>query len=491
LGENLEVVVTTGERTGRSPQDRYIYAPEGTLIDWDSNQGLSADRLQQIYLSMLSYLQGRDVYVTDSFVGANPKYRYSVKVISEEALQSLFACHIFIPPTTSEELVGLTERQADFTVLVLPKYHCDQSQFRLNSKAFIILDLERGFILIAGTRYTGEIKKAVFTLVNYFMPKRNVLPMHCSAVIDLQGNTCLFFGLSGTGKTTLSASDGLRLVGDDEHLWTPEGISNLEGGCYAKCLNLSKVSEPQIWSAIRSGAIVENVYLDPESRIINYDDDSITQNTRVAYPIEFIPDCILPSVADIPKTIIFLTADASATMPPCSKLSPAQAEYYFLLGPTSKLSGTEVGVVTPQAVFSSCFGQPFFPLPATVYSSMLREKLQQHPDIQVYLINTGWIGAPFGSGGVRIALEYSRQIVAAVVSGALREVEFETHPIFKFLMPRIIPGIPSGILNPRNVWENPTAYDSAARELAKQFRKNFERFAQNVHPDVLKAQPNC
>ncbi len=488
LAENGALVVETGQYTGRSPKDRYIVNEPSSRedIDWNHfNVPLSEDQFQQLYRRVLSYVQGRDLYIFDGYVGANPNYRFGVRVINELASQNLFAHQLFLRPTPTE----LAEHQADLTVIAVPGLQGDPEQDGIHSEAFIVLHLAQKMVLIGGSRYAGEIKKSVFSLMNYLMTKRDVLPMHCAANIDKHSHTALFFGLSGTGKTTLSADPHRSLIGDDEHGWSDEGIFNFEGGCYAKTIRLSAEHEPQIWSALRFGSLLENVIVAPDTHIPDYDDDSLTENTRAAYPLRYIPNCAISGVGSHPKTIIFLTADAFGVLPPIAKLTREQAMYHFLSGYTSKLAGTERGITAPQVTFSACFGQCFFPLSPTVYDEMLGKRLQQHPDTKVYLVNTGWSGGPYGVGK-RIAIKHTRAIVSAALNGSLEKVNYKPDPIFQILVPEEVPGVPSQILAPKNTWDDPQAYEEQARELARRFVENFEQFS-NARPEIVAAGPKA
>lgn len=487
LTDSGALAVETGKYTGRSPKDKFIVDEPSSRddIDWNKdNVPISEQKFEQLYQRVLSYVQGRDLYVFDGYVGADPKYRCGVRVITELAFQNLFAHQLFLRPTTAE----LSEHKVDFTVIAVPGLHGDPKTNGINSETFIVLHLAKKLVLIGGTRYAGEIKKSIFTLMNYFMTKQNVLPMHCAANIDKHGHTALFFGLSGTGKTTLSADPERSLIGDDEHGWSDEGIFNFEGGCYAKTIRLSAENEPQIWSALRFGSLLENVIVDPQTRVPDYDDDRLTENTRAAYPLRYIPNCALSGMGSHPKTLVLLTADAFGVLPPIAKLTKEQAMYHFLSGYTSKLAGTERGITAPQVTFSACFGQVFFPLPPTLYAEMLGERLQQHPETSVYLVNTGWSGGPYGVGH-RISLKHTRAMVSAALDGKLDKVNFKPHPIFKVLVPEKVPGVPSKILDPQNTWDDPEAYTLQAEELARRFVENFKQFA-DARKEIVEAGPS-
>lgn len=487
LASNGALCVQTGKYTGRSPHDKFIVAESSTEseVHWNKvNVPISEENFLRLYHQLLSYVQGRDLYIFDGYVGADPKHRMGVRIINEFAYQNLFVHQLFIRPTEEE----LQHHKADFTVLAVPGLYGDPDiDDGINSEAFIVAHLAKKLIIIGGSKYSGEMKKSVFSLMNYFMTKEEVLPMHCSANMDAEGSTALFFGLSGTGKTTLSADPDRRLIGDDEHGWSNDGIFNFEGGCYAKTIRLSRQNEPQIWDALRFGALMENVILNPETREPDYNDDRLTENTRAAYPIEHIPGAVIPGIGGHPKTVIFLTADAFGVLPPIALLNKEQAMYHFMSGYTSKLAGTERGITEPQATFSSCFGKPFLPLSATVYADMLGDRLDRY-GAKVYLINTGWSGGPYGVGS-RFEIKYTRAMVSAALNGQLDGVKFNLHPIFNILVPETVPGVPSEILEPKNTWSVPDAYDEQARKLARSFVENFKRFT-TARPEIIAAGPN-
>ena len=474
LADNGALVVRTGHYTGRSPRDKYVVRDPSTEshVVWGAvNRPVAPEVFDRLHARLVAYLQGRELFVQDCAGGADSDYRLPLRVINELAWHNLFARQLFLPLSPEQQ----DTHRPQFTILAAPGFQADPELDGTVAEPFIMLNFTRGLVLIGGTAYAGEMKKSVFTILNYLLPFRGVLPMHCSANVAADGEVALFFGLSGTGKTTLSADPNRRLVGDDEHGWTERGIFNFEGGCYAKCIRLSHKHEPQIWDAIRFGAVVENVVADPQ-RHLSFDDDSITENTRAAYPIEFIHNAMIPSVAGHPRHILFLTADAFGVLPPIARLTPQQAMYHFLSGYTAKVAGTEAGLGSePQATFSTCFGAPFLPLRPSVYAKMLGEKLEQH-QAQVWLVNTGWTGGPFGVGQ-RMHLPYTRALVTAALQGALDRRHFDTEPIFGFQLPRTCPGVPNQILHPRNTWKDKTAYDAQARELAALFLKNFQRFS--------------
>jgi phosphoenolpyruvate carboxykinase (ATP) len=486
LATNGALCVETGKYTGRSPKDKFIVEESSSWanIDWNKlNVPISEEKFQQLYRRMLSYIQGRDLYVFDGYVGADPRYQFGVRVINEFAWQNLFVHQLFLRPTAAE----LEDHKADFTVISLPGLQADPEDDGIHSEAFVVLHLGKRLVLVGGTHYAGEMKKSVFSLMNYFMPQQDVLPMHGAANIDHHGHTALFFGLSGTGKTTLSADPDRSLIGDDEHGWSEEGLFNFEGGCYAKTIHLSQEHEPQIWSAIRFGSLLENVAIAPESRVLDYDDGHLTENTRAAYPLTYIPNCSISGVGGHPKTVIFLTADAFGVLPPISRLTREQSMYHFLSGYTSKLAGTERDITAPQVTFSACFGQCFFPLSPTVYAEMLGERLEQHPETHVYLVNTGWSGGAYGIGK-RISIKHTRAMVSAALNGDLDAVKYTPHPVFQILVPEQVPGVPTKILDPRNAWDDPEAYDQQAQELARQFVENFKQFG-SARPEILEAGP--
>jgi phosphoenolpyruvate carboxykinase (ATP) len=463
----------TGKYTGRSPKDKFIVQEPSVQdhIHWGKvNQPISEDVFERLYFKVIQYLKEKERFVFNGFAGTDTHYRLPIRVVNEYAWHNLFARQLFVRPTAEE----LTSHQPQFTVVSAPGFKADPSIDGTNSEAFVMISFEKKIILIGGTEYAGEMKKSIFSVMNYLLPMNNVLSMHCSANVGLSGDVALFFGLSGTGKTTLSADPNRQLIGDDEHGWSDNGVFNIEGGCYAKCINLSKEKEPQIWDAIRFGAVLENVDIDQETRSIDYDSNKYTENTRAAYPIDHIPGALIPSVAGHPNVIVFLTADASGVLPPISKLTKEQAMYHFLSGYTSKLAGTERGVTEPEATFSTCFGAPFLPLAPHVYAEMLGEKMEQH-QTDVYLVNTGWSGGPYGVGK-RMNLPYTRAMVTAALNGDLKEVSYTMDPIFGLNMPTECPNVPNEVLNPRKTWSNGEEYDAAARKLAQLFVSNFEKF---------------
>lgn len=476
------VVAETGKYTGRSPKDKFFVEEESSKdkIDWNTNQAISADVFDRLYAKVINYLKEKEaLFVFKGFAGADKESQHSIQIVNEYAWHNLFCHQLFIRPTEEE----LASFETEFTIVSAPSFKADPEVDGTRSEAFVIISLEKKIILIGGTEYAGEMKKSIFSIMNYLLPENDILSMHCSANVGEAGDVALFFGLSGTGKTTLSADADRKLIGDDEHGWSDNGVFNIEGGCYAKTINLSAEKEPEIYSAIRFGSVLENVVIDPETRIPDYDDGSLTENTRAAYPIHYIDNIVTPSVAGHPKTIVFLTADAFGVLPPISKLTKEQAMYHFLSGFTSKLAGTERGVTSPEPVFSTCFGSPFLPLPATVYAEMLGKKIDEH-DSQVFLVNTGWTGGEYGVGN-RMKLSYTRAMVRAAIDGKLDQVETKQDEVFGLNIPTSVEGVPSEVLNPRDAWSDKDAYDQKARYLAGLFNDNFKKFA-NVSEDILK-----
>lgn len=485
LSASGALVVSTGRYTGRSPEDKFIVdsAAVHHEIGWGPvNKPFSPERYDALNRKLRAYLKNRRQFIFDGYAGADPRFRLPLRVVTELAWQNAFAQQLFLKPSPDE----LHRHEPGLTVTCVPRFKAVPEADGTRSEAFIILNLEKREVLIGGTEYAGEIKKSVFTALNYILPHESVLPMHCSANVGPRGDTALFFGLSGTGKTTLSADPERRLVGDDEHGWSQDGIFNFEGGCYAKCMHLSRENEPQIWEAIRFGAVLENVVLDPVTREVDFDNDELTENTRAAYPVEYIPGAIVPGVAAHPGVILFLAADAFGVLPPVARLTPEQVMYHFLSGYTSKLAGTERGVTVPEATFSTCFGAPFLPLPPMVYARLLGEKIRKHK-ATVYLVNTGWSGGPYGVGQ-RISLKHTRAIVRAVLDGKLDRAGFTPDPIFRVLVPDSCPGVPDEILRPPEIWADRTAYDEQARRLAARFIGNFRKYA-GVAPEIAAAGP--
>ena len=465
------VVAYSGTFTGRTPKDKYIVQESGSeaRIWWDNNRPLTPKQFAIARQELVDYVVGKRLYVIDTYAGADPSYRISVRFIVERAYHALFIKQLLIRPSALE----LEAFAPDWTVMDCGKLSLVPGENGVSGTALIALNFAEQQILIAGTQYAGELKKSVFTIMNYLLPVQGVLSMHCSANIGPSGDTALFFGLSGTGKTTLSADPDRRLIGDDEHGWTDTGVFNVEGGCYAKCINLSEEREPQIWNAIRRGAILENVALG-QGGIPDYDDKGLTENTRVAYPLDFIPNAVLPSIGGHPKNIVFLTCDALGVLPPISRLSTEQAMFYFLNGYTAKVAGTEKGVTEPTLTFSACFGQPFLPLPPKEYARLLAEKIQKHGS-RVWLVNTGWTGGPFGVGE-RIKLAYTRAMLKAAFRGELDSVAYQEDPVFGLSVPLVCPEVPVSLLQPRSTWNDEKEYDARAVALKRRFDENFATF---------------
>ncbi|USK38293.1 phosphoenolpyruvate carboxykinase (ATP) [Cytobacillus firmus] len=475
------VRATTGKYTGRSPKDKYIVeeASNKDKMDWGSvNQPISEEAFSNLYNKVINYLKEKEeVFVFKGFAGADKKHRMPIQVINEYAWHNLFAHQLFIRPAEDE----LLDHQSEFTVISAPNFKADPAVDGTKSETFIIISFERRTVLIGGTEYAGEMKKSIFSVMNYMLPENGILPMHCSSNVGREGDVALFFGLSGTGKTTLSADPNRKLIGDDEHGWSANGVFNIEGGCYAKCINLSREKEPQIFDAIRFGAVLENVVVNSETRVADYDDSTLTENTRAAYQLQAIDNIVDPSIAGHPNTIVFLTADAFGVLPPISKLSKEQAMYHFLSGYTSKLAGTERGITSPQATFSTCFGSPFLPLPANRYAEMLGEKIDEH-NAKVFLVNTGWTGGEYGVGE-RMKLAYTRAMVEAALEGELNNVEIIKDEIFGLEIPQHVTGVPDEVLQPNKTWADQAAYEAKAKELAAKFRENFKKFT-SVSSDI-------
>jgi phosphoenolpyruvate carboxykinase (ATP) len=474
----------TAPHTGRSPNDKFLVKDESSEadVDWGKvNQPFSEEQFETLLADVKAYLNGRDeLFVEDLYCGADPKYRLSVRYVSPNAWQMAFVRNMFIRPEASE----LPTFDPNFTVLHAPAYEADPKKHGTRTGTFIVLNLKKRMILIGGTKYAGELKKSMFTVMNYYMPKQGNLSMHCSANIGPKGDTALFFGLSGTGKTTLSADPSRALIGDDEHGWSPEGTFNYEGGCYAKVINLSPESEPDIFRTTQMfGTILENVVLDEDTRKVRFDDQSITENTRASYPLHYIPNYVASGRGGHPRNIVFLTADAFGVLPPISKLTRDQAMYYFLSGYTAKVAGTEKGVKEPQATFSSCFGAVFLVWHPTKYAEMLGKLIDEHGS-NVWLVNTGWTGGAYGVGK-RMSLKHTRAMVADLLDGDLDKAPLETDPIFGLQVPKIVANVPAEVLNPRNTWPDKAAYDAQAKKLAGMFRENFAKFEQYV-PDAVK-----
>ncbi|UCD57385.1 MAG: phosphoenolpyruvate carboxykinase (ATP) [Candidatus Hydrogenedentota bacterium] len=485
------LVVRTGHHTGRSPNDRFIVRePSSESKIWwgTANRPFELERFNRLYLRLQAYVQGRELFVQDCYAGADLRYQVPIRIITESAWQSLFARNLFVQIHDPEKLRA---HEPEFTILAAPQFHAIPEVDGTNSEAFILVNFGRQLILIGGTSYAGEIKKSVFTVLNYLLPLEKVLSMHCSANMGPQGDVALFFGLSGTGKTTLSADPERSLLGDDEHGWSDEGIFNFEGGCYAKVIRLSPEAEPQIYECTRKfGTILENVAIAPRTRRVDLNDDTLTENTRAAYPIPHIEGAVRSGRAGHPNTVIMLTCDAFGVMPPVARLKRDQAIYHFLSGYTAKVAGTERGLGTePQATFSACFGAPFMALPPTVYARLLGEKIERH-GVACWLVNTGWIGGPYGVGE-RVSIGSTRAIIRAILEGKLEKAPMREDPVFSFHVPTECPGVTGDILDPRSTWTNADAYDKTAQDLAARYRSNFVAFEDDVTPEVRAAGPRA
>lgn len=488
LSDTGALVIRTGEFTGRSPKDKFTVKDEITenTVNWNEfNIPLEEKYFDIIYSKVVDHLNKLpELWVRDAYACADPRFRLNLRVITEKPWSNLFAYNMFLRPTEDE----LDEFKADWHVIAVPGLKLDPKECGTRQHNASIVSFKHKMILAIGSGYTGEMKKGVFTILNYLLPQQqDVLSMHCSANMSRRGDTAIFFGLSGTGKTTLSADPSRKLIGDDEHAWTDDNVFNFEGGCYAKCIGLTEEKEPEIFNAIRPGALVENITFFPGTNKINFDDASVTENTRVSYPLYFIGNSVDPSVGKIPQNIFFLTCDAYGVLPPISKLTPAQAMYQFISGYTAKVAGTEAGVTEPKPTFSACFGAPFLPLHPAKYAEMLGNKMRTHK-VNVWLINTGWTGGPYGEGH-RMKLSHTRTMISAALEGELNKAEFETHPVFGYEFPTSCPGVPSDVLNPRKTWDDKNAYDEKARYLAGLFIKNFEKYADGVNEEIRSAAP--
>ena len=488
LSDTGALIIHTGEFTGRSPKDKFIVKDNITAdtVDWNNfNLPISAEHFRKIYDKMVEYLESiPKLYIRDCFACADPRYRMNLRVINEKPWGNLFAYNMFIRPSEKE----LDNFMPDWHMMVAPGLQLDPEECGTQQKNAAVISFKHKIILIAGTGYTGEIKKGIFTVLNFLLPHdHKVLSMHCSANMDEKGDTALFFGLSGTGKTTLSADCSRRLIGDDEHGWAKENTFNFEGGCYAKVIDLSEEKEPEIFRAIRNGALLENTVCYPGTNKINFASSCITENTRVSYPLEYISNAQLPSIGNIPSNIFFLTCDAYGVLPPISKLTPAQAMYQFISGYTAKVAGTETGISEPVSTFSACFGAPFLPLHPGKYAAMLGEKLKKHK-VNVWLVNTGWTGGPYGAG-TRMKLNYTRAMIKAAIAGQLKDMPYDKHPVFGMEIPIACPGVPSEILYTRDTWMDKDAYDEQAIILGKKFIKNFEKYEAEVTAEIRAAAP--
>jgi phosphoenolpyruvate carboxykinase (ATP) len=481
------LVVLTGQHTGRSASDKFVVrdAASENQVWWENNKAMSPSHFDALFDSMMSYAQGRELFVKDLFGGADLSHRVAVRIVTEYAWHSLFVHQLLIRPTSDQ----LKVFKPEFTIIDLPGFEADPKVHGCDSGTVIAVNFTRKIILIGGTSYAGEMKKSVFTIMNYLLPAKRIMSMHCSANIGKDGKAAIFFGLSGTGKTTLSADATRTLIGDDEHGWSEHGVFNIEGGCYAKVIKLSKDAEPEIYSTTqRFGTVLENVVMDPETRELDLDDARHAENTRAAYPIDFIPNASETGRGGHPKNVIMLTADAFGVLPPISKLTPSQAMYHFLSGFTAKVAGTEKGLgKEPQPTFSTCFGAPFMPRHPTEYGNLLRDLIGEH-QADCWLVNTGWTGGAFGTGS-RMPIRATRALLAAALDGSLATAEMRIDPHFKFRVPVAVPGVDTKILNPRDTWADKAAYDAQAKKLVTMFRENFKKFEDHVGADVLQAAP--
>jgi phosphoenolpyruvate carboxykinase (ATP) len=486
LADNGALAVRTGARTGRSADDKYVVASatnEKEIWWGPAQKPISVEVFDALLSRAVAHLRRGDSFVFEGFAGASPAHRLPVRVVTERAWQCLFARTLFIRPTPAD----LAAHRAAFTVVQAGTLPAGGAGAGVRSDSFIGIDFDRGLVLVLGTEYAGEVKKAIFSVMNYLLPRRGILTMHCSANVDAAADAALFFGLSGTGKTTLSADPARALIGDDETGWSDEGVFNLEGGCYAKCINLRRESEPQIWEAIRFKSVMENVVIDSVTRKPDFSDARYTENTRASYPLSFIPGARVSGLGPHPRNVVFLTADAFGVLPPVARLSTPQAMYHYISGYTAKVAGTEAGVTEPKATFSPCFGGPFLPLHPMRYAALLGERLSRH-GVHCWLVNTGWTGGPYGTG-TRMKIEVSRAVVTAILSGALEQIPTSPVPVFGLEVPTSCPGVPPNLLHPRSTWADPAAYDVRAKQVADLFRKNFALYAEACSPEVRGAGP--
>lgn len=489
LADTGALAIDTGEFTGRSPKDKFIVCDAKTenSVWWgDVNIKFTPEKFNALFDRMKAYLTNRDIYVRDCIACADPKYKMNIRVVTEYPWSNLFAYNMFIRPTVDE----LKDFDAEWHVICAPGFKADPAIDGTRQHNFAAIDFTRKIAIIGGTGYTGEIKKGIFTVLNFVLPhERNTLSMHCSANIGKDGDTAVFFGLSGTGKTTLSADPNRGLIGDDEHGWADGSVFNFEGGCYAKCIDLTAEKEPEIWNAIKFGAILENINFIDNTSTVDFADGSKTENTRVSYPIHYISNAVHPSVGGNPKNIFFLTCDAFGVLPPISKLTTEQAMYHFISGYTAKVAGTEMGVTEPQTTFSACFGRAFLPLHPAKYAELLGKKMKENK-VNVWLVNTGWTGGSYGVGE-RMKLKYTRAMITAALNGELEKVEFVTSPVFKLAMPTTCPNVPNEILQPRETWTDKNAFDATLNNLAEQFNKNFEQYASETSKEIIDAGPKA
>tara|TARA_B100000683_G_scaffold40735_2_gene36096 strand:+ start:1484 stop:3097 length:1614 start_codon:yes stop_codon:yes gene_type:complete len=487
LADNGALVVSTGEFTGRSPKDRFIVKDDltGNTVDWGAvNIAFDESKYNALYNKVVAHFEGKSLYVRDAYACADDAHRLNIRVYTELPWSNLFAYNLFLRPTNEE----IQANNPDWSIICAPSFMSLGKEDGTRQHNFAVINFTKKQIIIGGTAYTGEIKKGIFSVLNFLLPhEKNVLSMHCSSNVGKDGDTAVFFGLSGTGKTTLSADPERALIGDDEHGWSESGVFNFEGGCYAKCINLTRENEPQIYGAIKPGALVENTSFYEGTKEIDFTDSSVTENTRVSYPIYHIDNALTPSKGGVPKNIFFLTCDAFGVLPPISKLTPGQAMYQFISGYTAKVAGTEAGITEPQTTFSACFGAPFLPLHPTRYAEMLGEKMRDN-SVNVWLVNTGWSGGAYGVGS-RMSLKYTRAMINAALSGELNNVSYLEHPVFGLKMPETCPNVPSNILNPRSTWSDKNAYDSKALDLAKSFVENFEKYESKASDEIKAAAP--
>jgi phosphoenolpyruvate carboxykinase (ATP) len=487
LADSGAISVNTGEFTGRSPKDRFVVKDSLTenSVWWgEVNIPFSPEKYNKLYNKVTSYLKGKEVFVRDVYACADEEFKLNIRVVNEYPWSNMFAYNMFLRPTEDE----LSNFQADWTILNVPSFMADAEEDGTRQHNFAIINFTDKNILIGGTGYTGEIKKGIFSVLNFILPhEKNVLSMHCSANVGAKGDTAVFFGLSGTGKTTLSADPDRKLIGDDEHGWSDNSVFNFEGGCYAKCIDLTAEKEPDIFAAIKEGAILENIIFKEGTNEVDFKDSTITENTRVSYPIHHIANIANPSMASAPKNIFFLTCDAFGVLPPISKLSTGQTMYHFISGYTAKVAGTEEGITEPSTTFSACFGAPFLPLHPTRYAELLGEKMK-NSKVNVWLVNTGWSGGPYGIGS-RLSLKYTRSLITAAIEGDLNNVEYSTHEVFGLAMPTKCINVPSEILSPKNTWEDKDAYDLKANELAQAFNSNFEKYSDFASQEMLDSAP--
>jgi len=482
------LVVRTGHHTGRSPNDKFLVKePENEKNIWwgKVNIPFTEEDFNRLYSKMMAYIQGKDLYVEDCFACADPAYKLNLRIITETAWHNLFARNMFRRYNTREEL---SDHKPDFTVIHMPNFHANKEYDKTNSEVFVVVNFAKKIVLIGGSSYAGEIKKSIFTVLNYLLPLKKVMSMHCSANVGAAGDCALFFGLSGTGKTTLSADPGRKLIGDDEHGWSDNGVFNFEGGCYAKVIRLSEEAEPDIYECTRKfGTILENVQIDAQTRRLDLDDDTFTENTRAAYPLTHIPNIVPEGMAGHPQNIIMLTADAFGVLPPISKLTTEQAMYHFISGYTAKVAGTEKGVTEPKATFSTCFGAPFMVHHPSVYAELLGEKIKKH-NVKCWLVNTGWSGGPYGVGS-RMKIQYTRAMLNAALTGQLDDIEYVVDPFFNLNVPVSCEGVPAEVLNPRSTWKDKNAYDKTAKKLANMFIENFKEYEKGTAKEIIAAGP--